>query len=132
MHDYDREYIRRTTPIYGGLRAARYGDFGDQGYVPLSPTHPLARRLRAGGSPLGPGPGRGRRGYDVGFQPLRPNDALARALREDAEDLVTDFLREERYGDEYARSMGLRTRGPGDRFRNIARRMSGARYDRGW
>jgi hypothetical protein len=184
MYGYDREYVLRTTPIYGGLRAARYGDPEDEGYVPLSPTHPLARRLRAlesslapwsngplrrsragsnreahrphdaddlggnlSGSPAlrsdrwprydqafgrGARPSRGRGGYDAVFRPLHPNDSLARALREEADDLVTDYLREERYGEDYARDIGLRTRGPGDRYRDIARRLSRGGYDRGW
>jgi hypothetical protein len=155
MHGYDREQIRRTTPIYGDLRAARYGDPVDEGYVPLSPTHPLARRLRAlappsasrydaalrrygsddfAGRPVrSPAFGRDQRPrYDAAFRPLRPSDPLARALRAEAEELVTDYLHEERYGGDYARRFGLRTRGRGDRLRDIARRISRGGYGGGW
>jgi hypothetical protein len=164
QHD-QREQIRRATPFYGDLRGARYGDPEDEGYVPLSPVHPLMRRLRerrsrsnapmrrygfefAPGRPeRGRGRGtkswrydasefrepegvRGRGDYDAGFRPLRPDDALARAVRRDTEDLVTSYLREERYGEDYARGFGLRTRGPGDRLQDAARRLSGRGYDR--
>jgi hypothetical protein len=120
MHGYDREQIRRTTPIYGGLRAARYGDPVDEGYVPLSPTHPLARRLRA----LAPPPASR---YDAALPRYGSDDFAGRPVRSPA------FGRDRRPRyDDYARRFGLRTRGHGDRLRDIARRISRGGYGGGW
>jgi hypothetical protein len=109
MHGYDYDHCRRPY-----CARPRYG-------VEYRPPRYVGRA------------GAGRRSrYDAPFQPLRPDDALARALEREAADLVLDYLREERYGEEYARSMGLRIRGPGDHLRDVARRITRPPYDLGW
>lgn len=57
---------------------------------------------------------------------------LMREIRDEVDDLVMDYLHEERYGADYARTVGLRTHGRGDRLRGAIRRAFGRPYDRTW
>jgi len=140
--DYDRAFARRPSP--GPWRRGPEQAGLDRRRYDADPYRRYARE--AGGWPhgydrdhphprgaTGPyGAGGYGRGDDARPRPLHPNEPLARALREEAEELIADYLREERYGAEYARSIGLRTHGRGDRLRRLARRLSRRGYDRSW
>lgn len=58
--------------------------------------------------------------YDLPL--LDHQNPMIREMREETSSFVTDFLREERPDDSYTRSMGLNSRGRGNRLRRAVRR----------